>query len=538
MVAAPSDSRSGDPRVAAGDPRRESRIPRRCSRPRTRGCSRSASASRCRAGRGAVPRRSRSTSAAPRAAARGRAVRHRPRARAVRAERGVGGAAPLALAQRRHLPRARRARALDSGRAHARRDVLRPHRRAHGEQRGHGRAAGALLSRGLRAGPPRRRRRRAGAGPAARGPDPDRSRAEEERGALRLFLRALRRLPAGPRLGGRDLVRRAHRPARAGQQASARAAAPRRAAGRRAGGVHRGRRHRLPRLRRACGRRRGSAREALAAGAVPVVSDLELYRELVGDGERGLLFPLGDALDARGPARAARRRRRPARRARRGAAGSGEARAAGPRSPTRSRRSTGASVARRHDPAGDPRSRKRLEGRGYIHCDLHMHTDHSPDCATPVEVLLETAKERGLGAIAITDHNEVSGALEAREIADEIGGIKVIVAEEVKTAHQGEVIGLFIEEKIERGMSLAETIAEIRAAGRPRLRPPSVRPAALGPRLRAPAGGRRRDRHPRGLQPADRRSLASTRRRSASRASTGSSPAPAPTATSPRASAA
>ena len=41
----------------------------------------------------------------------------------------------------------------------------------------------------------------------------------------------------------------------------------------------------------------------------------------------------------------------------------------------------------------------------------------------------------------------------------------MIVAEEVKTAHQGEVIGLFIEEKIERGMSLAETIAEIRRQG-------------------------------------------------------------------------
>ena len=41
----------------------------------------------------------------------------------------------------------------------------------------------------------------------------------------------------------------------------------------------------------------------------------------------------------------------------------------------------------------------------------------------------------------------------------------MIVAEEVKTAHQGEVIGLFIEEKIERGMSLAETIAEIKRQG-------------------------------------------------------------------------
>src|SRR5439155_6702175 len=40
----------------------------------------------------------------------------------------------------------------------------------------------------------------------------------------------------------------------------------------------------------------GLVRKAFAAGAVPVVSDLELYRELVGEGERGLLFPLGDVL--------------------------------------------------------------------------------------------------------------------------------------------------------------------------------------------------------------------------------------------------
>jgi predicted metal-dependent phosphoesterase TrpH len=94
-----------------------------------------------------------------------------------------------------------------------------------------------------------------------------------------------------------------------------------------------------------------------------------------------------------------------------------------------------------------------------------MHTDHSPDCATPVDVLLETARDRGLGAIAITDHNEISGALEAREVAERMDGIKVIVAEEVKTADEGEVIGLFLEEKIPRGMTMAATIAEIKRQG-------------------------------------------------------------------------
>jgi hypothetical protein len=43
--------------------------------------------------------------------------------------------------------------------------------------------------------------------------------------------------------------------------------------------------------------------------------------------------------------------------------------------------------------------------------------------------------------------------------------VKVIVGEEVKTASQGEVIGLFLSEKIARGMSLDETIAEIRRQG-------------------------------------------------------------------------
>jgi predicted metal-dependent phosphoesterase TrpH len=122
-------------------------------------------------------------------------------------------------------------------------------------------------------------------------------------------------------------------------------------------------------------------------------------------------------------------------------------------------------LARRHAPGGDPEVRRRIVERPLIEVDLHMHTDHSPDCATPVEVLLETARDRGLGAIAITDHNEVSGALEARRIAESIGDIKVIVAEEVKTAEQGEVIGLFLEEKIPRGMTMTQTIAAIREQG-------------------------------------------------------------------------
>jgi hypothetical protein len=121
-------------------------------------------------------------------------------------------------------------------------------------------------------------------------------------------------------------------------------------------------------------------------------------------------------------------------------------------------------AARRHDTDGDAALRRRLLRRRLIDVDLHMHTDHSGDCETPVEVLLAAAREAGLGAIAVTDHNKISGALEAREKA-KAAGVKVIVGEEVKTAEQGEVIGLFIEEKIPRGLTLAETVAEIKRQG-------------------------------------------------------------------------
>jgi hypothetical protein len=124
----------------------------------------------------------------------------------------------------------------------------------------------------------------------------------------------------------------------------------------------------------------------------------------------------------------------------------------------------GTLAARRHPARGDEALARRLAERPLIDVDLHMHTDHSHDCATPVEVLLATARTQGLGAIAVTDHNEISGALEASAQSGG-AGVKVIVGEEVKTADQGEVIGLFLREKIPRGLSLQETVAQIKRQG-------------------------------------------------------------------------
>ncbi len=201
--------------------------------------------------------------------------------------------------------------------------------------------------------------------------------------------------------------------------------------------------------------------QALGAGAVPVAARQPVYEEVLEEGDLGLLFEPGDvdvlaaqlervvgddALRAQLAGRATQVELSWSRVA-------DEAEAIYERL-----------AALRHDPEGRPDIRARLAKRKLIDVDLHMHTDHSHDCATPVEVLLATARDAGLGAIAVTDHNEISGALDARAKAAEYG-VKVIVAEEVKTADQGEVIGLFIEEKIPRGMTLEETIAEIRRQG-------------------------------------------------------------------------
>ena len=191
---------------------------------------------------------------------------------------------------------------------------------------------------------------------------------------------------------------------------------------------------------------------------------LAVYEEVLAEGERGLLFAADDAdtmgAQLRRLIEDAPLRERCATLPRRCARSFG-----GRTSPTGSRPSTRASCPRRHPVERRRRGRQAAgPARPLIDVDLHMHTDHSHDCATPVEVLLATARDQGLGAIAVTDHNVVSGAHEARRRPSEFG-VKVIVAEEVKTAHQGEVIGLFIDEQIPRGLTLAETVAEIKRQG-------------------------------------------------------------------------
>jgi len=105
-----------------------------------------------------------------------------------------------------------------------------------------------------------------------------------------------------------------------------------------------------------------------------------------------------------------------------------------------------------------------LADRPWIVADLHMHTSWSFDCAVDPAELVDHAEAEGLGAIAVTDHNVFGGAIET---VDAAAGRELIVipGEEVKTVDQGEVIGLFLEREIPRGLSFEDTVAAIREQG-------------------------------------------------------------------------
>ncbi len=101
------------------------------------------------------------------------------------------------------------------------------------------------------------------------------------------------------------------------------------------------------------------------------------------------------------------------------------------------------------------------EMTGTVRIDLHVHTRHSHDSAAPVSSVLQRCRDRGLGMVAVTDHNSIRGGLEARERA---AGFPVIVGEEIKSS-QGDIIGLFLEQPVPPRLSPSETVKRVKAQG-------------------------------------------------------------------------
>lgn len=97
---------------------------------------------------------------------------------------------------------------------------------------------------------------------------------------------------------------------------------------------------------------------------------------------------------------------------------------------------------------------------GWVRVDLHCHTMWSGDSTTTPEELERAVVESGIDVLCITDHHAVAGA---RQLAGRLP-CRVIVGEEVRT-HTGELIGLFLTERVPFGIPAVEAAERIRAQG-------------------------------------------------------------------------
>jgi len=99
----------------------------------------------------------------------------------------------------------------------------------------------------------------------------------------------------------------------------------------------------------------------------------------------------------------------------------------------------------------------------------------------PLDKIINRCLELGIDCIAIADHGTIEGALEMQRLAP----FTVIVAEEVLTPH-GEIMGMFLKETIPNGLSVEQTIAQIKGQGGLVCIPHAFdifRPSALGEKI-------------------------------------------------------
>lgn len=95
--------------------------------------------------------------------------------------------------------------------------------------------------------------------------------------------------------------------------------------------------------------------------------------------------------------------------------------------------------------------------------EFHCHTaPYSKDAGAKLDSVIKRCEKRGVRGITITDHDEMEGAFQLKSMAPD--WLDVIVGEEINTS-AGEIIGIFLKEKIRPGLSPKETLAEIKRQG-------------------------------------------------------------------------
>ena len=95
--------------------------------------------------------------------------------------------------------------------------------------------------------------------------------------------------------------------------------------------------------------------------------------------------------------------------------------------------------------------------------EFHVHTRYSKDSLQLFALMLLMCKLRGISTLVITDHDQTEGALKYRR-GFRKHGVEIIVGEEIFSS-DGEIVGINLKERIEPGLSGAETIRRIREQG-------------------------------------------------------------------------
>ncbi len=94
--------------------------------------------------------------------------------------------------------------------------------------------------------------------------------------------------------------------------------------------------------------------------------------------------------------------------------------------------------------------------------DLHLHTTFSDGLSSPEE-MVDSAIERGIKIICITDHNEIEGARRAIKYSFD-KDILVVPGIEVSTK-KGHILGINIKKKIKEWISPEAAVEEIKNQG-------------------------------------------------------------------------
>lgn len=95
-----------------------------------------------------------------------------------------------------------------------------------------------------------------------------------------------------------------------------------------------------------------------------------------------------------------------------------------------------------------------------LRVEFHCHTIYSQDCLVKPSHLVKSCRGKGIDRVVITDHNTISGALEAKSIDPE----RVIVGEEIMTEN-GELLAAFLKDPVPPGLPVMEAIARLRVQG-------------------------------------------------------------------------